>query len=534
MKLLLKILIAILLSSLKLAAAVDCNPNKYRSNYDVQHYDIDISIDTTRDYITGGVSIKATCLKDPKIPFQIDLQEPLKITEITYEGKNLSFKKEKEKYLVQIPELIKEQTFTLRVVYSGTPKLAVQAPWDGGLTSTKDAQGKKWLAMSCQGKGASLWFPCKDVSDDEPDQGVDLHYRIPNGLVAIGNGTLQGMQTDAFGFTTWHWKTRSTINLYNITFYIGNYIKGVLPIKSVNGALHSEFYALGENFQKAKTHFQMASQMMNIFEDWFGPYPFFNDGFKLVEAPFLGMEHQSAIAYGNKYKMGYDGKDRSGTGVELNFDFIIVHETAHEWFGNSISISDPAYFWIHEGLTSYAEVIYIENVLGKEDALKYLIGTRKLIKNAKPLEQAVGACNNNNADNYAKGAQLVHTIRTLMDDEVQFKKLMRKINDTFFHKIVDGPMMETFLTLHSGKQLKQVFNQYLRQKEVPQLAIKRTENGFHYKWRNCIKEFDMPVAITIDGKKIWLQPTTKDQSHFQKDIKEILINPDFYVTLNLE
>jgi aminopeptidase N len=524
----------ILLSVIKLYAAVDCRPNKYRLNYDIQHYDIAISIDTSRDFINGAVAIKATCLKNPKIPFQIDLQEPLIISDITYEGKSIPFKKVKESYLVQIPNLITEQTFTIRVAYSGRPKTAVKAPWDGGLISTKDAQGKKWLAMSCQGKGASIWFPCKDVNEDEPDQGVDLHYRIPNGLVAIGNGTLQGMESDNFGYTTWHWKVRSTINPYNITFYIGNYIKGNLPITSINGALHSEYYALGENYNKAKTHFQMVPEMMEIFEDWFGPYPFFNDGFKLVEAPYLGMEHQSAIAYGNNYQMGYGGKDRSGSGVELGFDFIIVHETAHEWFGNSISTRDPAYFWIHEGLASYAEVIYIESVFGKEKALEYLFGTRRLIKNSEPLEQATGKCHNANADNYAKGAQVVHTIRTLLDDDAKFKQLMRKMNDTFYHQVVTGPQMETFISKYTGLNLEQVFNQYLRQKEIPQLAIKKTADGFSYKWLNCIKDFTMPVALKIDGKKIWLQPTTKDQSHIQSDIKEIEVVPDFYIRFILE
>ncbi len=514
--------------------ARDCANNKYRSNYNVLHYDLSIRFDTTSGHIDGIVKIKAECLANPKTEFQIDLQEPLKITTIRSGAQILNFRKKGEKYFVRIPELIKDETFLLVVEYNGIPKIATRPPWDGGMVKTKDPKGKIWMAMACQGIGASVWFPCKDYDADEPEQGVDLHYSIPNGLVAVGNGKLVNVINAENNHNVWNWKVVAPINIYNITFNIGNYLRISEQMNSENGALTLDYFVLSQNYTKAKEHFKMVPKMMNIFENWMGPYPFFNDGYKLVETPFLGMEHQSAVAYGNNYQMGYDGRNRSGSEVDTLFDFIIVHETGHEWFGNNISISDPAYFWIHEGFTSYTEVMYIESMWGKEKAIDYLIGTRKIIRNEAPMQSALGQCKNSNIDNYPKGANLIHNIRKLMKDDAAFKNMIRKMNKNFHHKVISGADMESFIIQESGLQLGKVFDQYLRNKQLPTLKIVQHQTGFNYKWANCIREFDMPVLILIDGKEKWLHPTTQEQSHFQNGIETITPQKEFYCDFKLE
>lgn len=514
--------------------AGECAGNKYRNNFNVLHYDLSLRFDTANGHIDGLVKIKAECLEDPNTPFQVDLKAPLTITGMANGAEKLSYKKKGEHYLVRIPGLVKGETFTLSIKYSGIPKAAVNPPWDGGMIRTTDEKGRAWMAVACQGSGASLWFPCKDQDADEPEMGVDLHYSVPNGLIAVGNGSFMSVVKDENNDNIWNWKVRAPINLYNITFNIGNYVRIQEELNSAAGPLALDYYVLNYNYQKAKDHFTMVPEMLQIFEDWMGPYPFFNDGYKLVEAPFLGMEHQSAVAYGNKYQMGYDGKDRSGTGTDLLFDFIIVHETGHEWFGNNISIADPAYFWVHEGFTSYTEIMYIESKWGKEQAVDYLVGTRKFIKNKTAMQSRHGLCHNSNSDNYAKGANLVHMVRKLMKDDAAFKRMIRTMNDSFHHKVITGADMEQFIMDNSGLRLQHVFEQYLRHEQVPQLKVTQHKTGFNYKWEHCVRNFDMPVLVLIDGKEKWLHPTTQEQSHFQNGIETIALQKEFYCGFELK
>lgn len=512
----------------------DCVNTPARENFNVLHYDLAISFDTLNSILNGMVKIKADLLKDPEAEFQIDLQEPLQVSKVVYGNVELALKKQKDKYLVKIPGLKTGQTFVLEVHYSGQPKTAVKAPWDGGMVRTKDSRGKVWWAVACQGAGASTWFPCKDINADEPEMGVDLHYTVPAGLTAIGNGRFFSVTNAPDNQNTWHWKVVSPINIYDITFYVGNYLRIQETFNGINGKMDLDYFVLNENFQLAKEHFQSVPKMLSVFEDWMGAYPFHNDGFKIVEAPYLGMEHQSAIAYGNNYQMGYLGSDRSKTGIGLLFDFILVHETGHEWFGNSISIADPAYFWINESFTSYTEVMYIESMFGKEKAMGYLVGTRNLIQNKAPMQGPLGQCQNNNTDCYPKGANLVHMIRKLMKDDQAFKVMVRKMNNDFYHKVITGPQMEAFITKESGLDLAKVFDQYLRHKELPTLKIKRAKKGFSYKWEKCIPGFNMPVLAVINGQEKWLYPTTKEQSHSETDAASFAVQKEFYCNLSLE
>ncbi|OJV53042.1 MAG: hypothetical protein BGO31_04620 [Bacteroidetes bacterium 43-16] len=512
----------------------DCVNTPIRENFNVLHYDLDISFDTLNNTLSGIVKIKADLVKDPAVPFQIDLQEPLVINKVVYGNLELELKKEKDKYFVQVPDLVEGETFVLAVHYSGVPKAAANAPWDGGMVRTKDKRGKVWWAAACQGAGASVWFPCKDINADEPEMGVDLHYTVPSGLTAIGNGRFASVTNAAGNQNTWHWKVISPINIYNITFYIGNYLRIQDVFNGINGKMDLDYFVMNENYQVAKEHLKAVPPMLTVFEDWMGAYPFHNDGFKIVEAPYLGMEHQSAIAYGNNYQMGYLGKDRSKTGVGMLFDFILVHETGHEWFGNGISILDPAYFWINEGFTSYTEIMYIESVFGKEKAIDYLIGTRSLIKNKAPMQGALGQCQNTNTDCYPKAANLVHMVRKLMKDDEAFKGMIRKMNNDFARKVITGPEMESFIAKETALDLQKVFEQYLRHKELPTLRVKRSKKGFSYKWEKCVPGFNMPVLAVINGEEKWLYPTTKEQSHLQAEVASFAVQKEFYCALTLE
>lgn len=528
------LLFFVLLIPFAQAQTRDCVNTPARENFNVLHYDLAINFDTLNSTLNGIVKIKVDLLNDPESEFQIDLQEPLQISKVLYGNVALPLKKQKDKYFVKVPGLKVKETFLLEVHYSGQPKTAVKAPWDGGMVRTADSRGKMWWAVACQGAGASIWFPCKDINADEPEMGVDLHYTVPAGLTAVGNGRFFSVTNAPDNQNTWHWRVVSPINIYDITFYVGNYLRIQETFNGINGKMDLDYFVLNENFQKAKEHFKSIPKMLTAFEDWMGAYPFHNDGFKIVEAPYLGMEHQSAIAYGNNYQMGYLGSDRSKTGIGLLFDFILVHETGHEWFGNSISTADPAYFWINEGFTSYTEVMYIESVFGKEKAIEYLIGTRSLIQNKAPMQGALGQCQNSNSDCYPKGANLVHMIRKLMKDDTAFKIMIRKINNEFYHKVITGPDMEAFIAKESGLDLEKVFDQYLRNKELPVLKIKRSKKGFSYKWEKCVPGFNMPVAVIIDGEEKWLYPTTKEQNHLQAATASISVQKEFYCTLTLE
>ncbi|HRP88713.1 MAG TPA: M1 family metallopeptidase [Edaphocola sp.] len=513
----------------------DCKTNSNRTNFNVLHYRLAINFDTLNKKLDGTVQVKCIYTATQNIPIQIDAQSPLKITKVTFNERDLHFQKTEDGYLVNLEKHIKKaDTFSIVIHYEGTPRLALNAPWDGGSIVQQDNNGKLWWAIACQGLGASIWFPCKDMPDDEPEEGVELFYTIPNNLSAIGNGRLMGITPKNDQQKTWHWSVKSPINLYDITFYIGDYVHWQEEMTGLSGKLDLDYYVLNNHLEVAKKHFEMVPEMIRIFEDWMGPYPFYQDGYKLVEAPYLGMEHQSAVAYGNQYQNGYLGKDRSNTGIGNLFDFVIVHESGHEWFGNNISIKNNSDFWIHEGFTSYTEVMYIDSKFGKKKALEYLIGTQALIKNKIPLINTINSCHNSNTDNYPKGASLIHILRTLMKDDVKFKQLLHKMNQQFFHKTVTSKEIENFIIKESGLKLDKIFDQYLRQSNLPTLSIKKSKNGFSYQWKNCVKGFDMPIKLMINGKEKWLYPDEKQRKWKQKNIHTISKDPAFYCDFNIK
>src|SRR5688572_5774888 len=416
---------------------------------------------------------------------QIDLQEPLHIDSILFgvgnnKFRTLSFSRKgsvytidfgKHKFLTKPPAIDKIDVGILPqhrifIYYHGKPREAIRPPWDGGWIFSKDAKGRPWMSVACQGLGASVWYPCKDYQADEPDGGAMLSVKVPDSLIAVANGILMETNRETDGNTFYSWLVTNPINNYNIIPYIGKYVNWKESYDGEKGKLECNYWVLDYNLEKAKAQFKQASQTLKAFEHWFGPYPFYEDGFKLVEAPHLGMEHQSAVAYGNGFQNGYRGRDLSGSGWGLKWDFIIVHEVGHEWFGNNITSQDIADMWVHEGFTNYSETLFTEYYYGKEAGSDYCIGTRKLIQNDEPIIGPYGVNREGSGDMYYKGGNMLHTIRQVIDDDEKFRSILRGLNSTFYHKTVTSKDVEEYMTKQSGKDLSKIFDQYLRNTKI--------------------------------------------------------------------
>jgi aminopeptidase N len=514
-----------------------CDNNTARSWWDVQYYEINLQVDTANGFLSGYVNITANVTGPVGDSLQIDLQEPLKITSVStfgsdHEMKPLQWIKSSNTYYVMgdLKSISKNDTLKLQIQYEGIPQVAARPPWDGGIVMDRDKKGTRWMGVACQGTGASVWFPCKDFQGDEADKGMQLTMAVPEGLAMIGNGKclIENKKSNA-GKTTWAWHVINPINNYDISFYIGDYVHWSDTLNGVKGKLTLDYWVLRENLSKAKKQFEVVKPMLHCFEEKMGSYPFYEDGYKLVESPYLGMEHQSAVAYGNEYKMGYLGRDRSNTGAGLKFDFIIIHESGHEWFGNNITSYDKADTWIHEGFTTYTETIFAECLLGKEKAFKYQRGKRSIIHNDRPVQGNYNECDEGSGDHYDKAAFMIHMIRLIMDDDTKFFGMLKAMNNQFYHKIITGKEMEGLINEYSGKNFAKVFDQYLRTKQVPELEIKKNKGALSYRWTNCVPGFDMPVLILADGKKIWLYPTTEWRSNKEKKYRKIVLSEDFLV-----
>jgi aminopeptidase N len=363
----------------------------------------------------------------------------------------------------------------------------------------KDANGNHFIATSCQGLGASAWWPCKDHMYDEPDS-MTIRVTVPSTLMDVSNGRLRKVTDHHDGTKTMEWFVRNPINNYGVNVNIADYVHFSDTLHGEKGILTLDFYVLPYNLEKAKQQFSQAKLMLRAFEHWFGPYPFYEDGYKLVEVPYLGMEHQSSVTYGNGYQNGYRGKDLSGSGWGLKWDFIIIHESGHEWFANNITYKDMADMWVHESFTNYSESLYTEYYFGKQAGAEYVIGTRRSIRNERPI---VGVYNVNQAgsgDMYPKGGNMLHTIRQIINDDENWRKILRDMNATFYHQTVDGHQIEKFISDRSRRDLSKVFDQYLRDTRIPTLEYAIRQGKLSYRWTNCVKDFDMPIKITVQGK----------------------------------
>lgn len=522
---------------------IECSNNMARSWWDVLHYDLSVDFtDTTTDSIKGVNIIMAKVVEQPNQLLQIDLDTHLKITKVFINDKSVLFEKRGSSTFLVLSNkvfysLSVGDTFFVRIVYEGKPQEALNPPWDGGFVRKKDKEGHTWWAVACQGEGASLWFPCKNFQGDEPDLGVTESYTVPASLKAIGNGRLVSEKPLKKEHTKiFTWKVVNPINNYDITFYIGNYVHWSDTFNGLKGKLDLNYYVLPEDLQKAKKQFTEVKTMLCCFENHFGPYPFYEDGYKLVEAPYLGMEHQSAIAYGNHFEMGYLGQDRSRTGVGLLFDFIIVHESAHEWFGNSITAYDKADDWIHEGFASYAETVYAECIAGKEKAFEYQRGKRRTIENKMPVEGRFNECDEGSGDEYDKAGFMIHMIREIMNNDTEFFDMLKAMNAKFYHKIVSGKQIEDFISAYAHRDFTKFFDQYLKETQLPTLVLERqSDDSLVYYWKNCVQGFNMPVKWSDGNQEHWLYPYTTPKKVLDNGLnKASHISQDFLIRVKFK
>ena len=499
-----------------------------RAWWDLTYYYLDIKVNPEEKFISGKNTIQYKVL-EPNSVMQIDLQTPLKITKVIQNGKELEVINDGFAHFIKLKDSQNSNDVnSLDVYYEGNPKEAVRAPWDGGISWKKDTNGNHFIASSCQGLGASVWWPNKDHMYDEVDS-MQISVNVPSKLMNVSNGRLR--KIEQIGDTkTYTWFVNNPINNYGVNINIGDYAHFSEVYDGQGGNLDMDYYVLKYNLVKAKEHFKDAPKMMKAFEHWFGQYPFYKDGFKLVEVPYLGMEHQSSVTYGNQYKMGYLGNDLSGTGWGLKFDFIIIHESGHEWFANNITNKDIADMWIHESFTAYSENLFLDFYYGKEASAEYVIGTRKNIQNDKPIIGNYNVNNEGSSDMYYKGANMLHTLRKLIKDDEKWRQTLRKMNVTFYHQTVTTKQIEDFLSTETGIDLTEFFNQYLRDTRIPTLVYKIENKELKYRWINIVDNFDMPVQVTINEKEQWLFPKVEWQTlNLENKNSTLRVDKNFYV-----
>lgn len=498
-----------------------------RAWWDLTYYHLDVKIAPETKSISGKNTIQYTVLEPYKV-MQIDLQAPLKITKVVQNDKELDVKHNGNAHFISlIDQQQKGSIQSLDVYYEGKPREAKKAPWDGGFTWEEDKNGFPFIATSCQGLGASVWWPNKDHMYDEVDSML-ISVNVPKNLTNISNGRLRNIEKHSDNTVTSHWFVSNPINNYGVNVNIGDYEHFSEIYEGEKGPLTMDYYVLRDNLVRAKNHFKDAPKMMKAFEHWFGPYPFYEDGFKLVEVPYLGMEHQSSVTYGNQYKKGYLGNDVSGSGWGLKFDFIIIHESGHEWFANNITYKDIADMWIHESFTSYSENLYVDYYYGKEASSEYVIGVRKNIKNDKPIIGPYNVNKEGSGDMYYKGANMLHTLRQLIEDDEKWRDILRGLNKTFYHQTVTTQQIENYISEQSGIDLTAFFNQYLRDTRIPTLEYSIDNNQLRYRWINIVEDFDMPIQVTLDNNKQWIYPTAEWKTMPIED-HTMEVDLDFYV-----
>ena len=452
---------------------------EFRNFWDVKKYDIVLEPNFEAKSIKGSNKISLTIEKNVLNPvFQIDLQSPMKADKITASFPIADKKTDGDFIFISTKKKFKKgEKYTIDIDYSGNPVIAKHAPWDGGWMFTKDKNGNPWMTAADEGIGASIWLPVKDIWSDEPDNGITFKIITPKDLVGVGNGKL--IKQDNLGDKkSWLWEVKSPINDYSIIPSIGKYVNFKDTFDGEKGKLDLDYWVLDYNLDKAKKQFEQVKPMMKAFEHWFGPYPFYEDSYKLVESPHLGMEHQSNVAYGNKYQNGYLGRDLSGTGIGLKWDYIIIHETGHEWFANNITAKDQADMWIHESFTTYSETLFVDYVFGKADGNKYLQGLRGNIQNDKPIIGTYGIRNEGSGDMYPKGANMIHTIRQVINNDEKFRQILRGLNKDFYHQTVTASQIQNYFSEKSGIDLKSIFDQYLTTIKIPTLEYCKHFNNF--------------------------------------------------------
>jgi len=502
-----------------------------RAWWDVTFYDLHVSVMPADSSISGWNGI-TYLVKRPARVMQIDLQVPLVVDSMVQQGRPLTFRRDGNAFFVTLvaPQRTGAHN-TIDVYYHGQPRVATNPPWDGGFSWRQDSLGHQWIATSNEGIGASVWWPNKDYLADEPDS-QRIAITVPDSLQDVSNGRLRNTTHNTDGTTTYEWFVNDPINNYDVEVNAGRYAHFSETYQGEAGPLTMDFWPLAYHLDTAKVQFQQARSMMQCFEHWFGPYPWYRDGYKLIEAPYLGMEHQSGVTYGNHYENGYLGRDLSHTGWGLKWDFIIVHESAHEWFGNNITMKDQADMWIHESFANYAENLYTECQDGKAAGAAYVIGTRRAIRNDAPIIGTYGVNDEGSGDMYYKGGNMLHTIRQLVNDDAKWRGVLRGLNRTFWHQTVTSAQIEHYMSAHTGLDLSKVFQQYLTTTNVPELQYRLSGSSLAYRWANVVPGFAMPVRVTVgDSAYALIHPTTawKTMQVHLASAAAFGVDPNFYV-----
>jgi aminopeptidase N len=501
---------------------------KERIWWDLSFYHLNVKVNPSDSSLKGQNTIRYKVLS-PFQTIQIDLQEPMQILKVTQDGKSLNFKRDGNAFFI---DLLKNQLTgsynEISIDFEGKPKVSVNPPWSGGLSWKRDASNNPLIVTTCQGDGASLWWPCKDHQYDEPDSTL-ITVTVPENLTDVSNGRLRSVETNPDHTKTFNWFVSSPINNYCINLNVGDYVHFGEKYLGERGMLDCDYFVLSYNLDKAKHQFKEVKRMLEALEYWFGPYPFYEDSYKLVEVPYPGMEHQSSVTYGNDYKNGYKQTDESNTGWGMKFDFIIVHESAHEWFGNSITSKDIADMWIHESFGAYSESLFLNYHFGKQACSEYVIGTRSKVRNDKPIIGPYNVNTEGSHDMYYKGANMLHTLRQVVDDDEKFRSMIRGLSSTFYHQTVTTEQVEKYLSESSGIDLTTFFNQYLRDTHIPMFEYTLDKNQFRFRWSNCINGFNMPLKISVNKVVKWVYPSIAWKQEEVEPGSIIQTDSNFYV-----
>ena len=511
----------ILLIPTFLVAQIGLQNDNTRDWWDITYYDLTIEPNIAQKTLEGKQILYFTTKPDALRNMQIDLQQPMQIDSMFVNEKRIQPTSVNAKfYIFHLEEMMLKTENQMVIYFHGKLPIAANAPWDGGWVFAKDKKQRDFVGLACETDGASIWMPCKEDWKDEPDHGGKMSIIVPKGMTAVSNGNLVAEKLYSDTKTIFTWEVKNPINIYNITTYLGYYQPIKKIFKGKKGDLSMQFWALDYDVEKAEQKMKQAEKTVEVFESWLGAFPFYEDGYKLVESPYEGMEHQTAIAYGDDFQNGYSGQDISGSGVGLSWDYIMVHETGHEWFGNSITATDVTEMWIHESFTTYCETLFVESTQGKEAAQKFILGERRLVENKAPIIGEYGG------DMYFKGANMIHTLRQWMNDDAKFKKMLLDMNQTFYHKQISSSEMENYITNYTKLPLKNFFKQYLRTTKIPVLQYRINQKNVEYKWDNVVSpNFEMPVKLT---NGTWIKPKSKWKK-IKINPEDFKIDPNFYI-----
>ena len=503
-----------------------------RAWWDLLQYELALEVDPEAKTIKGSNKVVFKTLEAAKM-MQIDLQEPLAITKVLHGEAELDYERNGNVYWISFAnDLAAGTEDQIEIFYEGMPIESANPPWSGGFSWKEDERGFPFIATSCQGIGASIWWPNKDHLYDEPDRGMKISITVPESLTAVSNGRLTGTDHDEENKKkTFHWLVTNPINNYGVNVNIGNYANFSEVYDGEFGKLDLDYWVLDHQREKAQAHFKEVPRTIKAFEHWFGKYPFYEDSYKLVVVPYLGMEHQSSVTYGNGFKNGYRGRDLSDTGVGLKFDFIIVHESGHEWFGNNVSIKDTADMWIHEGFTNYSENLFVEYHFTEKEAQDYVIGCRRNIVNKRPIIGIYDRNHEGSGDMYYKGGNMLHTIRHVINDTEKWRQILRGLNKTFWHKTTTTVEVENYISEQAGIDFSLMFDQYLRTVKIPKLRYHRDGKKLTVWFEEVVDGFSFPVLLRINGKDHRTTVSDSPQEiEWATDVESCELDRNFYMT----